>query len=164
MPSEIYKQALIDEIYDAFRAVNRSGGVSWSEAYVIDMYGSPKEREQARKKDKEASWPELVDSDWRDCPGVGGWSFLDPIGFRYYLPAAMVRGIRKGASDISFWLTPSAGKLDAWSLNKWSLLDERQRNCVKSFVSLMGECEREVAEGEWEADEWLEAREYWDQI
>jgi hypothetical protein len=159
-------RALIEEIYDAFRTVTREGGVSWSEAYVMDGYCPAEETVEARKGDTDKSWTELVDSDWWEHPGMGGWAFLDPIGSRYYLPAAMVRALRRGESELAFWLE-LVGTYDrdlwrarsalafefklpgsSWSrfeASRWSLLDERQRNCVKSFITLMlhGARERE---------------------
>ena len=168
-------RALIDEIYDAFRGVTRDGGVSWSEAFAMDGYCVADERVEARKGDTDKSWTELVDSDWGEHPGLGGGAFLDPIGSRYYLPAAMVRALRRGESELAFWLE-LVGTYDrdlwrarsalafefklpgsSWSrfeASRWSLLDERQRNCVKSFITLMlhGAREWENAEVEerWE--------------
>jgi hypothetical protein len=152
------ESALIEEIYDAFRTVTRDGGVSWSEAFVMDQCGTDEERVEARRRDTDKSWTELVDSDWREHPGVGGWAFLDPIGSRYYLPAAMVRGIRSGESQLDVRLElVGTDDRDLWHSrsvlvyefklpgtarsrfeeSQWSLLNESQRNCVKSFISLM---------------------------
>jgi hypothetical protein len=43
-------------IRDAFRAVDRRGGISWSEADAIDNYASDEERAAARARDTEPSW------------------------------------------------------------------------------------------------------------
>jgi hypothetical protein len=128
---------LIGEIYHVFHDVDRKGGVSWSESQVIDNYGSVGERVDARLGDLGQSWTELVASDWNAHPGIGGWAFLDAIGCRYYLPAAMIRGIHLGYSGLDFWLTLDSADIRHWSGSKWSMLDERQRDCVKHFIDYM---------------------------
>jgi hypothetical protein len=133
-----YATALIEEIYDAFRTVTRQGGVSWSEAYAIDMHCSEVEQAKARLVDPDRSWTELVDSDWQESPGVGGFVFLDPIGFRYYLAASLVRGIKRKGSLIDNVLMLKGGGRKGLC-QRWSLFDERQLNCVKSFVTYMVE-------------------------
>jgi hypothetical protein len=97
---EAEREALIAEIYAAFKDVSREGGVSWSETYVLDFYGTPEERAEARDRDRDWSWTDLVDDpDWQIGQGSGGLTFLDAIGFRYYLPHAHpARGERRGHS------------------------------------------------------------------
>jgi hypothetical protein len=87
-------KALAEDIRNAFEGVKRDGGRSWSECDVMDGYGSEEEREQAWRLDKDMNWTELVDDPkWQPFPGVGGFSFIDQIGFQYYLPATMIRFI-----------------------------------------------------------------------
>ena len=80
---------LIDLIKDAFKDVTREGGVSWHECEVIDNYGSDAERALARTRDTDRHWTELLSTEAFYPSGIGGFCFLDPIGFRYYLPAAL---------------------------------------------------------------------------
>jgi len=83
------RKALINEIHAAFDGVTREGGVSWSETKLLDDWGESKGRAgaEARAKDTDQSWAELtVSEQWSAGVGVGGWSFLDPIAMRYYLP------------------------------------------------------------------------------
>jgi len=88
---EARKAALIEEIIAAFDGVSREGGVSMSEAEVIDDYGSDEERTAARLSDTDTRWQDVTDeqlgSNWP-------LSFFDPIGFRYYIPAYMIYYIR----------------------------------------------------------------------
>lgn len=88
------QKSLIAEIEAAFAGVTREGGISWSEADAIDDYASPAERAAAREKDREKGWQDLVtDPTWPGSDVPSNWSFLDPIGYRYYLPAALIRAV-----------------------------------------------------------------------
>lgn len=154
------REALIAEIYEAFRDVTREGGVSWSETFVLDDRGTEAECLAARAKDRDVRWTELVgDSTWEPDTGLGGFSFLDPIGFRYYLPAVMNRSVQLGYdAGVVYHLSiesPPAAKsfaadkdllrdfdVAAWQLEKLSLLNERQRRCVARFVRFMLEWSR----------------------
>ncbi|MGV3618043.1 MAG: DUF6714 family protein [Fimbriimonas sp.] len=140
------RRMLVYEIYAAFAGVTREGGVSWSEAIAKDLYLAPEECRAARELDREGSWKELADDPGWEYGGCGGaWAFLDPIGFRYYLPAAMIRCIRKDEdSDFAFSLRiPGPDEPftapDAFQgyMEKWSALDLRQRRCVKRFLRYM---------------------------
>jgi hypothetical protein len=83
-PSELLPDEIIDEINRAFDGVTREGGVSFHEADVIDNYGSKQERTKARKLDTDECWQDVPEKDIEnDCI----LSFLDPIGFRYYMAA-----------------------------------------------------------------------------
>src|SRR5262249_2266185 len=135
------RDLVIDEVYAAFCDVARKGGVSWAETKVIDGYGGDAERAAARASDTDRTWAELVDDpEWKVFAGVGGWSFLDAIGFRYYLPAATIRCIRSGHDEgVQFHLTLSDREsgLREYTKTTWSLLDERQCRCVARFVDCM---------------------------
>lgn len=158
---ERVREGLIAQIYEAFKGVTRAGGISWSETFVIDDYGSEEECAAARARDTDTKWEELVDDPgWVLYDGIGGFSFIDTIGFRYYLPAAMIRCIRSGeeTGSLCFHLTlpPEGDKLRDWSAQKWSLLDRKQRLAVKRFVRYM------EAVVPFFAHSWREAHEsYW---
>jgi|GEM_PF-806959 len=150
------RDELIAEIHAAFAGVSREGGVSWSETRVLDDELRPTTRKRlaARALDREPRWEALVDDPaWSTEEGFGqaAFSFLDPIGFRYYLGLAMLRCLRRGYDvGIELHLTihreydPMAGLAPAPSerwreyyLRKWSALDERQRRCVARFLRFM---------------------------
>ena len=86
------KMALIDEITAAFDDVSRENGVSLSEAWAIDDYGSDEERAVARRQDTETRWQDVPAEDM--CFGYSCLNFLDEIGFRYYIPAYVVWFLR----------------------------------------------------------------------
>ena len=138
LPAEL--RAIELGIKEAFRGVTW-GGVSWSEAEVLYWYGSDDECKAARLRDLDRMWQELVeDSNWVSDSGIGGWSFLDADGFRYYLPAAMTRRLRSGFDEgIVFHLTlPDSGELRDYTLEQWSLLNMSDQICVRRFLQLHG--------------------------
>jgi hypothetical protein len=130
--------ALLEQIRMAFWSVSREGGVSWNEARVIDGYGTEEQRAAARETDRDVLWEDLIDDpDWDPDTGSGGFCFLDAIGFRYYLPAAMTRAVRTGwGGSILFHLErardehPTGSGKDDWR----SLLTEEQSSAVRSFL------------------------------
>jgi len=161
------RDALIEEIHAAFWSVTREGGVSWSEATVIDDCGSKRKRDEARARDVDSSWVQLTsDDEWVAGPGIGGWSFLDPIGFRYYLPAAMIKMIEVGHAAFPCNSLDIVLLADSdYRQNQFSLLDERQRRCVARFIKHMIAWEEEIWRPKWpdyEATGWRKARDgYW---
>jgi hypothetical protein len=160
------KRALLAEIDAAFAEVDRAGGISWSESRVLDDYGSPEEQVEARRSDKVRHWRDLAENpQWNPEPGSGGFSFLDDIGFRYYLPAAMKRCIAHGHDvGLRFHLTIEAVGLDTWKIEKWSILDEPQRRCVASFVEYMIEQSRTLEWSDLAVEWWTQTRDgYWHQ-
>jgi hypothetical protein len=96
------KSALIDEITAAFKDVSREDGVTLHEALAIDDYYGPEGRALARAQDTEARWQEVPEEDIRVSQFV--LHFLDPKGFRYYLPAYLVWYLRNmDNEDPDFW-------------------------------------------------------------
>jgi hypothetical protein len=160
------RDRLILEIEAAFRDVRRDGGVSWSEARVVEVGGSAEGREAARARDGDWDWHELVENDgWYVASGVAEWNSLDATGFRYYLPAAMLLELRwRTRGGLYFWLTlPLHGDEEIY-FGKWSALDGRQRACVRRFLEHMTRQSRRIGESS-EADLWEEALEsYWDTV
>jgi hypothetical protein len=144
--SSMARESLISEVYTAFDGVSRLGGVSWSETHVIDNYGSMEARLQARALDHDSSWEALVDDlnwDWGD--GITGFSFLDPIAYRYYLPAAMIRDLRCGETSL---YTLRSDEIN----EQQSLLTPEMKKCVSRFLLYFDE---EVGLNGWEI--WGEA-------
>ncbi|MBL8059939.1 MAG: hypothetical protein JNK63_04390 [Chthonomonas sp.] len=87
------REQLIAKLYSVFAAVTREGGVSWSEAEYLD--GPPRkmaDRLKVRAKDKEKSWHDLIDDP--NFNPIRGFSFLDSIGFRYYMVPTMIRELK----------------------------------------------------------------------
>lgn len=131
---------LVRAIELAFRDVSREGGTSWRETKLIDLWGLDEDKIQNLYSDGDRAWADLVlDRSWSFEVGIGGFSFLDPIGFRYYLPAAMVRSIAAPwDSSLAFQLT-AEGDLADHMRNKWSLLNDEQLAVVARFVRFMAD-------------------------
>lgn len=131
------RESLIAEIHKVFQGVSRVGGISWSEADVIDGYGTARERKEARRGDTETNWAELVDDpNWRTCTLFGGFSFLDPIGFHYYLPPVLIRCLR-GDEEVPMLdchLSDVSLDMGVEGSANLALLDGPQRRCVARCV------------------------------
>lgn len=154
------RDTIVQEIQTAFADVTRDEGVSWSETEVIDMSGSEEARRAARAQDTDRNWTELIDDPQWNAPGIGGFSFLDPAGFRYYLPAAMIRSIRDDwQGDLTFHLTLPSNpanphhnlRMGNHRIERWSSLNERQCKCIARFLRYMiaRDEQRHPANSEW---------------
>src|SRR5262245_37614692 len=82
---------LIVEITGAFDGVAREDGVTLHQAIAIDDYKTDQEQLDARRLDTEQRWQDVPVEAIVACNSA--LSFLDPKGFRYYLPAFMVAGL-----------------------------------------------------------------------
>ena len=130
---------LLAEIDAAFDGVTREGGISWSEAAVWGCGRSIEQEARVRASDTEERWQDLVDDEeWEDGEGFSSSAFLDAIGYRYYLPATILRCVRGDESDyVVYRLMGNEGGPSDYQLEQWSLLDTRQRRCVARFLSYM---------------------------
>ena len=90
-------QTIIQEITDAFDGVSREGGISLHEAEEIDCRGTPEQFAAARWLDTDQRWQDVPGTWLEEFPSVP--FFLDPIGFRYYLPAYMIWSLRNEDSS-----------------------------------------------------------------
>lgn len=129
------QRAVESAIRTAFARASRAGGVSWSEADVIDDCGSAEDRAAARRRDTDTSWQSLVDDPrWDHEVGVGGFCFLDPIGFRYYIAPAMIRCSRTGSGEfIAYALTMDSD----YSRRVLDAVNTPQARAVARFVRFM---------------------------
>ncbi len=134
-------------VFETFRDVTREGGVSWSETFVHDGGGDEDDCRRARQQDNESSWEELAnDPDLELFPGTGGFCFLDPIGFRYYLPVAMVKKLRGEyghTGEIDFHLDLPKMWLRNYTLKQWSNLQPAEIQSVCEFLKCMDIVETE---------------------
>jgi hypothetical protein len=80
-------RAIVEEIRSAFAGVPR-GAITIHEAEVIDVYGTDARRRRARLLDTEDRWDEVPDPAIEEC--TTALCYLDPEGWRFYLPAYMV--------------------------------------------------------------------------
>ena len=133
---DVVRESLLAEIHDVFRDVSREGGVTWGESVLMDMGG---QFDESPRPDNDTHWSQLVDDEsWQPQPGIGGFCFLDPIGFRYYLPPVLIRCIRSGCDEgIQDHLSEASPGFMQHRLEQLSLLDHRQRRCVARFLLYM---------------------------
>ncbi len=151
---EARKAALIEEIIAAFDGVSREGGVSMSEAEVIDDYGSDKKRAAARLSDTDTRWQDVSDEQL-----ALNWplTFFDPIGFRYYLPAYMIYHLRwiddyiemgddaplksYGNKALEYALSAEykKGKIEDFYLSKFKIFTQSQGRAIAHFLQLEAE-------------------------
>ncbi len=94
---ESRRSALIAEITAAFDGVPREDGTTLHEAEAMDDWKSPNEQRAARRLDLEARWQDVPDDDIFVC--CSALSFLNETGFRYYIPAFMVYGLKHWGDD-----------------------------------------------------------------
>ena len=99
MTRDEVREALILDIHRAFDSVTRGDGITMREALAIDMYCSDEKQAAARALDTDLRWQDVEDHLIEMHYTI--FSYLDPKGFRYYLPAAMcwlLRNIRTSSS------------------------------------------------------------------
>jgi hypothetical protein len=85
------REEIVQEIRSAFAGVTLDGGISLEQTRVMDNYGRGVTPEQFRdlpKKEVTDDWAGIPNEtlDEADCT-----AFLDEKGFRYYIPALMIR-------------------------------------------------------------------------
>lgn len=166
----IEAEAVIAEIMEAFRGVTREGGVTWHEAVEIDVMGSDEQRAAARLLDNEHAWTELLDPERFHPNHLSPFTFMEPIGCRYYLAPILIHQVRvPGLHDVMLAITLEFfgdERRRQWSLAKWSLLDRAQRLAVGRFlryqIALEALCQREVDEEYCDLYGWRQAYDsYW---
>lgn len=103
---------------------------------VIDNRGTDADRLEARQQDTDARWEDLVDDpNWfAEDFCIGGWNFLDPIGFRYYLAPAMIRALRRGGNEPLSYALCADGD---FGREQVSLLTSSQLHTTARFVWFM---------------------------
>lgn len=135
---------VIEAIKVAF-VVARAGGISLSEAEVIKHRGNQPDREKARTLDTDRCWEEVPDQRIATSPDL--LPFLDPIGFRYYLPAYMswvVKNLGRSDSPSIDWtiyaLLPYEDKgAQRRQEEKIKLLSKPQREAVSQFLRFVSD-------------------------
>lgn len=94
------RETLIHDITDTFRAVRREDGITLHQAHVLDGYGSEAEQAEARALDTDSYWWDVPDAVMATLPAP--LNFLDPVGFRYYIPAYMIWTLKHHRISQSF--------------------------------------------------------------
>jgi len=121
---------MLEEIGRVFRGVKRGQGITLHETEVMDHYGSKEQRQAARRKDTDQDWREVRDEWIEEFGGVGGLTFLDAEGFRYYLPAYMSYWVRKGEepNDLAYQLQG----IDRWPFQE--LFRPQEKATIARFL------------------------------
>ncbi len=131
--------ALLGEIVEAFGTVHRRGGRSWTDAMALDLMGVAHVDFAVVHREDDRSWLDVADdAGWDPYRGIGGWPFLDGIGMRYYLAAAMYRSVRTGESgDLAHQMElPFDTKAKRRFLDRW-ILDEHQQRVALRVAEFM---------------------------
>lgn len=124
-------------IREAFSGVER-GKVTLHQAEVMDKYGSSEDEARARELDKDVCWEQIPDQAIMECPDA--LAYLDPVSWRYYLPAHMLWVLRFGESECSniaahlTWDLFGGAKLDDDATRKFDVLSALQRRAVCVFL------------------------------
>jgi hypothetical protein len=111
MPVELQveRDAIIAEIYAAWKGVRRPPGVGWHEACAKDDYAGDTELAAARRLDSETSWEQLIG---KIAPHDGAlFSYLSAKSIGYYAAPLLVEAVRSGVSDGLEWIEPRAGEI-----------------------------------------------------
>ena len=118
---------LIAEISTAFDGVAREDGTTLHEAIAIDDWKSAEECLAARRLDTEQRWQDVPEMDIIKGSSVA--SFLDAKGFRYYLPAFLVCGLKN-------WNSSTIAIVESF---EYCLLHESQKSLRKTEPASIAE-------------------------
>lgn len=160
------RNALLSLIEVAFRDVGLGRGTSWNEARALCGEDVRLETSAERRESPLMRWTEVAqDPEWAPANRLGAWSSLDPVGFRFYLPAAMLRCLRGGrASGLCHALTLPLHGDEEVCFQRWSLLDAAQRACVRRFAEFMRDLAQESGQDDYE-EAWQDALDgYWGRV
>ena len=139
---EVIRDQLIADIEAAFREVERGAGETLREA-DWEGAGTEDQRGEARSLDTDRTWLEIPDDviDRHEA----ALTFVDPEGFRYYLPAFMRWALRhyhdsdRITVDTAIYnLCPSKGSPQR-SKERFELFNEEQSKVICRFLRLMAE-------------------------
>ncbi len=139
-PNDDARASLIAEITSAFRDVLRGDGVSLHETNILDDYGGPAARLEAREWDTDTHWWELTDEDLYARHVY--LSYLDAESLRYYLPAYMIsclNGAERSAEAINLLRHSERPDLVAWKRQKWEGFTQEQGRVTCLFLRYMAD-------------------------
>jgi hypothetical protein len=146
----------------AFGGVTREGGVSWTQSIERDLLAVAGKDFTVAHREDDRSWREVAgDPGWDPDAGIGGWAFLDGVGLRYYLAAAMWRSLEGGEVGCLAWQfrRPLKGASRRRFEDRWTL-DAAQHQVAVRFAAFM--LERAFERGDQSGhDEWEAAISSW---
>lgn len=134
---------LIARIERAFGGVRREGGLTLPETQVIKRGGTEADRRKARSSVTDKRWQEVSDEEIEKHGNA--LAYLDPKGFRYYLPAYMRWSLRHLDSRKTdplnaaiYALSPSANpEVTKRNAERWALFTPMQCHMIFKFLTFM---------------------------
>ncbi|NUO49410.1 MAG: hypothetical protein HOV80_11195 [Polyangiaceae bacterium] len=165
----------MDPVEDIIRAIEEAfagvpcGEITIHEAEVIDAYGTEAMRRKARARDTETDWRDVPDSSVTECSDA--LTFLDPVGWRFYLPVYMrfgLRHLRSGHNNAIDHAIYSLNKGDVadlanYKLQRFRMLDRAQTHAVQRFLAFAADndafCDSVIAKSAL-ASHWSRAAEF----
>jgi hypothetical protein len=154
--------ALLKEIASAFAGVSRTGGSSWTDALAMGHMGVPHVTFPVTHREDDATWLDVAnDRTWDPSPNFGGFGYLDAIGYRYYLAAAMYRAVReRDPGELVYRLElPFKTKARRQHLSKWILT--RRQHEVALKVAVFFRDAMYAQNRDYEFDEWQRVIDSW---
>jgi hypothetical protein len=124
-------QEVISAIHSAFKDVTREDAITTHEAEAMDAYS---DRKSARLLDTDKRWRDVPDSAIEECQDV--FCYLDPKGFRYYIPAYMIWSLQNYESNSAM---STIYALSASNRDRFGLLDPAQREAICAFLEYVAE-------------------------
>lgn len=139
-------QLVIERIRQAFAGVALGNGLSIHEAQLADQSISraisPLEYARARRLDTQNCWQQVPAETLEACDAA--LSHLCPLGWRFYLPAYMVRAIELAhtreelPASVIFHLTAHHADSDPCrNLERFRKLNTQQHEAVRAFLAFM---------------------------
>ncbi|MCA9517134.1 MAG: hypothetical protein KC635_19470 [Myxococcales bacterium] len=100
-----HRERAASAVRAAFAGVRRDGGMSLYDAELADMYGHVGAYLKPAMREVPERWEDLEPHHFTDFPQDGAPVFLDPKGFRFYLPALVCFHLGDPALiDVGSWL------------------------------------------------------------
>ncbi len=160
--NEERRLALIELIEQAFGDVKLEDGISLSQSELYDEYVTDKKSlAKARAKDTEESWTQIAKEkiDKYHIGSIGGLSFLDEKGMRFYLPAFMTNELKFNeqeenseygyVDDLIYTLTPPRSKSRGeykYFLDRFGNFTKDQVNAIVQFLNYLLEDPNDIEE------------------
>jgi hypothetical protein len=123
------KDAVIEQIREAFRGVVLGNGVGLLQGQGIDHYEDEAICQTYREGDKKLNWEAIQAENLDKCHS--SLSFFDAEGMRFHLPVFLRADIKEELGwDPIFHLT----QLDDYAKSKFILFSSNQRAAVRSYL------------------------------
>ena len=184
--SDEIRRSLVSKIRQVFADVRLGKGRSAEEAWVLDGYGGKEKLRIARRDRKDIHWEQVPDEvKLHGYPVFQKFSslfcFLDPDGFRFYLPACLVWVLSSESTPDTETMLEALlfalcldGDTDGENGTPKSINRQNTRDKLKNFKRLSTDEAQVVAEflryvqtnaEEWHADDAKQALErYWNKF